>query len=87
VGGRGRDILFQFLTEAVVLAVVGGVIGLTLGIGVAKWMAAKGNWPTLLSTPVMLGTMLAAGLAGVVAGFYPALRASRLDPIEALRFE
>jgi putative ABC transport system permease protein len=87
VGGRGRDILFQFLTEAVVLAVVGGVIGLTLGIGVAKWMAAKGNWPTLLSPPVMVFTMVAAGLAGVVAGFYPALRASRLDPIEALRFE
>ena len=87
VGGRGRDILFQFLTEAVVLATVGGVIGLTLGIGVSKWMAARGNWPTLLSPPVMLGTMLAAGLAGVVAGFYPALRASRLDPIEALRFE
>jgi len=77
VGGRGRDILFQFLTEAVVLATVGGVIGLTLGIGVSKWMAARGNWPTLLS----------AGLPGVVAGFYPALRPSRLDPIEALRFE
>ena len=87
VGGRARDILFQFLTEAMVLASVGGVIGLTLGIAVSKWMAARGNWPTLLSPPVMLGTMLAAGLAGVVAGFYPALRASRLDPIEALRFE
>jgi len=87
VGGRGRDILFQFLTEAVVLAGVGGAIGLTLGVAVSKWMAAKGNWPTLLSPPVMLGTMLAAGLAGVIAGFYPALRASRLDPIEALRFE
>jgi putative ABC transport system permease protein len=87
VGGRSRDILFQFLTEAVVLASVGGVIGLALGIGAAQWMAAKGNWPTLLSPLVMLGTMLAAGLAGVVAGFYPALRASRLDPIEALRFE
>ena len=87
VGGRSRDILFQFLTEAVVLASVGGVIGLALGIGAAQWMAVKGDWPTLLSPLVMLGTMLAAGLAGVVAGFYPALRASRLDPIEALRFE
>jgi len=87
VGGRSRDILFQFLTEAVVLASVGGVIGLALGIGAAQWMAAKGDWPTLISPPVMLGTMLAAGVAGVVAGFYPALRASRLDPIEALRFE
>ncbi len=87
VGGRSRDILFQFLTEAVVLASAGGVIGLALGIGAAQWMAAKGDWPTLISPPVMLGTMLAAGVAGVVAGFYPALRASRLDPIEALRFE
>ena len=87
VGGRSRDILFQFLTEAVLLATVGGGIGLALGVGVSKWMAAKGDWPTLLSPPVMLGTMLAAGFAGVVAGFYPALRASRLDPIEALRFE
>ncbi len=87
VGGRSRDILFQFLTEAVLLATVGGVIGLSLGIGVSKWMAAKGDWPTLLSPAVMLGTMLAAGLSGVIAGFYPALRASRLDPIEALRFE
>jgi putative ABC transport system permease protein len=87
VGGRGRDILFQFLTEAVVLAAVGGAIGLTLGVGISKWMAARGDWPTMLSAPVMIGTMLAAGLAGVIAGFYPALRASRLDPIEALRFE
>ena len=87
VGGRSRDILFQFLTEAVVLASAGGVIGLALGIGAAQWMAVKSNWPTLLSPQVMLGTMLAAGLAGVIAGFYPALRASRLDPIEALRFE
>jgi putative ABC transport system permease protein len=87
VGGRGRDILFQFLTEAVVLASVGGVIGLALGIGVSKWMAFKSQWPTLLSPPVMAGAVLLAGLAGVVAGFYPALRASRLDPIDALRFE
>ena len=87
VGARGRDVLFQFLTEAVVLAVVGGLLGLGLGTGVAKYMAAQAQWPTLLSAPVMFGTMLLAGFAGVVAGFYPALRASRLDPIEALRFE
>ena len=87
VGGRGRDILFQFLTEAVVLAIVGGVIGLGIGVGVSKWMALKSDWPTLLSMPVMAGAVLLAGFAGVVAGFYPALRASRLDPIDALRFE
>jgi len=87
VGGRGRDILFQFLTEAVVLATVGGLLGLLLGVGVAKYMAAQAQWPALLSPPVMAGTILLAGLSGVVAGFYPALRASRLDPIDALRFE
>ena len=87
VGARGRDVLFQFLTEAVVLAVVGGLLGLGLGTGVAKYMAVQAQWPTLLSAPVMGATMLLAGLAGIAAGFYPALRASRLDPIDALRFE
>jgi len=87
VGGRARDILFQFLTEAVVLASVGGGIGLLIGVGASKWMALRFDWPTLISPPVMLGTLLLAGFAGVVAGFYPALRASRLDPIDALRFE
>jgi putative ABC transport system permease protein len=87
VGARGRDVMFQFLTEAVVLAAVGGAIGLFLGTGVAKYMAIQAQWPTLLSPPVMAGTMMLAGLAGIIAGFYPALRASRLDPIDALRFE
>jgi putative ABC transport system permease protein len=87
IGARGRDVLVQFLTEAVVLASVGGCIGLVLGIGLSKWMALRFDWPTLLSPSVMAGTMLLAGFAGVVAGFYPALRASRLDPIDALRFE
>ena len=87
VGARGRDVLLQFLTEAVVLAIVGGLVGLGLGTGVAKFMAIRAQWPALLSAPVMAATMLGAGIAGIVAGFYPALRASRLDPIEALRFE
>ncbi len=87
VGARGRDVLVQFLTEAVVLAALGGLVGLALGAGVSWVMAVKANWPTLLSPGVMVGTVLLAGLAGVVAGFYPALRASRLDPIDALRYE
>ena len=87
VGARGRDVLFQFLTEAVVLAIVGGLLGLGLGVGVAKYAAIQAQWPTLLSPVAMAGTMLLAGVAGILAGFYPALRASRLDPIEALRFE
>jgi putative ABC transport system permease protein len=87
IGGRGRDVLYQFLIEAMSLAVAGGLIGLLLGTGASKWMAAKFDWPSLLSIPAMAATLVLAGLAGVIAGFYPALRASRLDPIEALRFE
>jgi putative ABC transport system permease protein len=87
VGGRSRDILVQFLTEAVVLAIVGGLIGLALGIGVSRWMSVRFQWPGLLSPIAMAGALLGAGFSGVVAGFYPALRASRLDPIDALRFE
>jgi putative ABC transport system permease protein len=87
VGARGRDVLFQFLTEAVVLAAVGGLAGIALGAGVSWIMAVKAQWPTLLSPGVMVGSVGLAGLAGVVAGFYPALRASRLDPIDALRYE
>ncbi|HET9753128.1 MAG TPA: ABC transporter permease [Myxococcales bacterium] len=87
VGGRGRDILVQFLTEAVVLAIVGGLIGLAVGIGVSRWMSVRFQWPGLLSPIAMAGALVGAGFSGIVAGFYPALRASRLDPIEALRFE
>jgi putative ABC transport system permease protein len=87
VGGRGRDILVQFLTEAVVLAIVGGLIGLAVGIGVSRWMSVRFQWPGLLSPIAMVGALLGAGFSGIVAGFYPALRASRLDPIDALRFE
>ncbi|MFL5273264.1 MAG: ABC transporter permease [Anaeromyxobacteraceae bacterium] len=87
VGARGRDVLVQFLTEAVVLAAIGGLLGLGLGAAASWIMAVKADWPTLLSPGVMAGTVLLAGLAGIVAGFYPALRASRLDPIDALRYE
>jgi putative ABC transport system permease protein len=87
IGARARDVLLQFLTESVVLAASGGLVGLAVGAIGAKVMAAKAGWPTLLSPTVMVMTVLLAGLAGVVAGFYPALRASRLDPIEALRYE
>jgi putative ABC transport system permease protein len=87
VGARGRDILIQFLIEAVTLSAIGGVIGIALGVIAAKAVAASTGWPTM--TPmiwVAIACVSSAGI-GIVSGFYPAWKASRLDPIEALRYE
>jgi putative ABC transport system permease protein len=87
VGARARDILIQFLIEAVTLSVAGGIAGIALGMGAAKIVAASTGWPTI--TPMMwvgIACISSAGI-GIVSGFYPAWKASRLDPIEALRYE
>jgi putative ABC transport system permease protein len=87
VGARGRDILIQFLIEAVTLSAVGGIIGIALGVIAAKIVAVSTGWPTM--TPliwVAIACVSSAGI-GIVSGFYPAWKASRLDPIEALRYE
>jgi putative ABC transport system permease protein len=87
VGARGGDILVQFLIEAVTLSVIGGVIGIVSGIGFSKLIASLTSWPTL--TPVIwIGiASLSSGIAGIISGFYPAWKASKLDPIDALRYE
>ncbi len=87
VGARRRDILRQFLIEAVTLCVTGGLIGLLIGGSAALAMSIWGNWPIALSPDLVLIALLSAGLVGVFFGYYPARRASHMNPIDALRYE
>ncbi|MDI6732545.1 MAG: ABC transporter permease [Planctomycetota bacterium] len=87
VGARGKDILLQFLVEAVVLAGIGGVFGIFLGYGAAQIISNANNWPVLVSTDSILLAFVFSSVVGIFFGFYPAWRASRLNPIEALRYE
>jgi putative ABC transport system permease protein len=87
VGARGRDILLQFLIEAVTLSSTGGVLGILLGIGGAKVLTAIKNWPTLVSPDSIVIAFVFSAAVGIFFGFYPARKASQLDPIDALRYE
>jgi len=87
VGARGRDILLQFLVEAVTLSLIGGVIGIALGLGSSRAISEFAEWRTQVpAASVAMAFGFAAGV-GVFFGFYPARKAARLDPIEALRYE
>jgi ABC-type antimicrobial peptide transport system permease subunit len=87
VGARGRDILRQFLAEAVLLCLFGGVVGIVLGRGISMAVTSLLHWPTIPSlTAVLAGVSVSVGV-GLLFGYYPAWRASRLEPIDALRFE
>jgi len=87
VGARRRDILSQFLVESVVLAFAGGLIGAMLGIGASIAIARAADWPLLVEPSAVALACGFAAAVGVFFGFYPARKASRLDPIEALRYE
>src|SRR5574341_3011 len=87
VGAHARDILTQFLLEALVLSTVGGLIGIVLGIVTAKVLSAVANWPTLISPGAIAVAFLFSAGVGVFFGFYPARKAAQLDPISALRYE
>jgi putative ABC transport system permease protein len=87
VGARGHDILLQFLIEAVTLSSIGGVLGIALGIGGAKMLTLIKHWPTLVSTNSIIIAFVFSAAVGIFFGFYPARKASQLDPIEALRYE
>jgi putative ABC transport system permease protein len=87
IGARGIDILLQFLIEAIVISVTGGVIGVILGVSAALIVPASLNWPTVISEFSIVISFLVCAITGIFFGYYPALKASKLDPIEALRYE
>ena len=87
VGARGRDILRQFLIEAVLLCLLGGVMGILLGRSASLAISALLKWRTLASVPAIVAAVAVSATVGIIFGYYPAWKASRLDPIEALRYE
>jgi putative ABC transport system permease protein len=87
IGARGGDVLFQFLIEAVVISLFGGAIGIAAGFGVAEFVKVYQGWPTLIPADAIFTAVAFSAFVGIFFGFYPARKASALDPIEALRFE
>ena len=87
VGARQRDILSQFLIEAVTLCFIGSLFGVAFGVGTAKFIGALTQWPISISLTATLIAIAAAAFIGIFFGYYPARKASRLDPIDALRYE
>jgi len=87
VGARARDIMRQFLIESIVICIFGGIIGIIVGHGLSVLLANLMGWPTSVSYAAILLSVGVSALVGVVFGYYPAWKAARLDPIEALRYE
>ena len=87
VGARPSNVRVQFLTEAVVLSLLGGAIGISMGIGISKLVTQIFSWPTVISGQSIILAAGFSGFVGILFGFWPAWKASNLDPIDALRTE
>ncbi|MDB4934907.1 MAG: Macrolide export ATP-binding/permease protein MacB [Labilithrix sp.] len=87
IGAKPGTILLQFLIEALVLSITGGLLGVALGVGVAAYLAGKFHWPMQIQVDVIAISVAFSAAVGVVFGLYPARKASQLDPIDALRYE
>ncbi|MBA4078263.1 MAG: multidrug ABC transporter substrate-binding protein, partial [Cyanobacteria bacterium PR.023] len=87
IGAKFRDILMQFVFEAIILSLTGGILGILLGLGSAYWVGSLGQWKTVVTAPsVVLSFLVSLGI-GLFFGIYPARKAALLDPIVALRSE
>jgi len=87
IGARGQDVLMQFLIEAILISITGGIIGVILGVSSAYLISYFLNWPILIAESSIIISFVVCAITGVFFGYYPAKKASNLDPIDALRYE
>jgi putative ABC transport system permease protein len=87
IGAHGRDVLTQFLIEAILLSSLGGLLGVAVGIAGSQLLSNYNGWPVLVPTLWIFISVVGSALVGIVSGFYPAYKAAQLDPIDALRYE
>ncbi len=87
IGAHDRDVRIQFLIEAMILSMLGGIFGVLIGIGASQVVSSQTGMPVLISTASVTGAVAFSAFVGIVFGFYPAHKAAKLDPIDALRFE